>query len=263
MRWLTWQGGSPPVLLLHGFAGGPRSWEEVARISGGRLWLGAPYLPGHDPRRPEVEPGTFTAAVRALAAACRERHPGPWLVAGYSLGGRLALGLIVGHPSLFGGALLIGANPGLTSARQRALRRRKDAAWSALLREQGLSAFRAAWEKQPLWAGQGKLSATQRRLVETQRRGLSPLGLARALEVFGLGRMPAYGPRLARVSIPVLAAAGERDLKFRALAARMAAALPRGRYLVIPRAGHNAVLERPRAVARCLALLAGFSEETP
>jgi 2-succinyl-5-enolpyruvyl-6-hydroxy-3-cyclohexene-1-carboxylate synthase/2-succinyl-6-hydroxy-2,4-cyclohexadiene-1-carboxylate synthase len=45
---------------------------------------------------------------------------------------------------------------------------------------------------------------------------------------------------------------GERDVKFRALAGRMAAALPAARVVVVPGAGHAAQLERPEAVARAI-----------
>jgi 2-succinyl-6-hydroxy-2,4-cyclohexadiene-1-carboxylate synthase len=42
---------------------------------------------------------------------------------------------------------------------------------------------------------------------------------------------------------------GERDAKFRATAADMAAALPSGRVHVVPGAGHAVHLEAPAAVA--------------
>ena len=54
------------------------------------------------------------------------------------------------------------------------------------------------------------------------------------------------------MSVPVTLAVGERDEKFRAIAERMAAALPRAEIAVIEGAGHAAQLEQPDAVAALL-----------
>jgi pimeloyl-ACP methyl ester carboxylesterase len=59
--------------------------------------------------------------------------------------------------------------------------------------------------------------------------------------------------RLEALAVPVTLAAGERDAKFRAIAERMADALPDARAEVIAGAGHAAHLEAPTAVARLLA----------
>jgi pimeloyl-ACP methyl ester carboxylesterase len=53
--------------------------------------------------------------------------------------------------------------------------------------------------------------------------------------------------------MPVTLVVGERDEKFRAIAERMAAALPDGEVAVIAGAGHAAQLERPEAVAAAIA----------
>ena len=57
---------------------------------------------------------------------------------------------------------------------------------------------------------------------------------------------------LPSLTVPVTLAVGERDEKFRAIAERMAAALPRAEVVVIPGAGHAAQLEPPDAVAALL-----------
>jgi pimeloyl-ACP methyl ester carboxylesterase len=59
--------------------------------------------------------------------------------------------------------------------------------------------------------------------------------------------------RLGELAIPVTLVVGERDEKFRAIAARMAGALPRARVVVVAGAGHAAGLEQPGAVADAIA----------
>ena len=74
-------------------------------------------------------------------------------------------------------------------------------------------------------------------------------GLAAALRGLGTGVMPPLWDRL-RAGDPGHAGRGERDAKFRAIAERMAAAIPDCRVEVVAGAGHAAQLERPEAVRR-------------
>ena len=53
--------------------------------------------------------------------------------------------------------------------------------------------------------------------------------------------------------MPVTLIAGARDEKFRAIAERMAASLPRARVEIVEGAGHAVQLERPDTVAALLA----------
>ena len=76
--------------------------------------------------------------------------------------------------------------------------------------------------------------------------------LAAALRGLGTGVMDPLWERLAQLKIPVTLVVGERDEKFRAIAERMATALPDPRVEVVPGAGHAVQLERPDAVAAVL-----------
>jgi 2-succinyl-6-hydroxy-2,4-cyclohexadiene-1-carboxylate synthase len=58
--------------------------------------------------------------------------------------------------------------------------------------------------------------------------------------------------RLGELTLPVTLVVGERDEKFRAIAARMAERLPDARLAVVPGAGHAAHLEAPEALAHQL-----------
>ncbi|HWT24896.1 MAG TPA: alpha/beta fold hydrolase, partial [Solirubrobacteraceae bacterium] len=69
----------------------------------------------------------------------------------------------------------------------------------------------------------------------------------------GTGVMPPLWDRLGELGLPVSLVAGERDAKFRAIAERMAAALPAARVVVAPGAGHAVPLEAPDAVAAAIA----------
>ncbi len=252
----------PPLLLLHGFAGSPGSWRAVAeRLDPARRAL-ALALPGHDPARPLPPGGGFLDAARALGdelVAASAGMPGeatgeagPWHLAGYSMGARVGLALLLLRPELFCGASLVGLHPGLPTEEERAARRAEDRAWIDLLRREGARAFAAAWEARPLFASQAAAPLEARDAQRATRRAHDPEQLARALETFGLGTMPDLRPRLAGLRLPVTLLVGARDEKFSALAHGVLPALPFGNLVEIEAAGHNPLLERPDAVAAVL-----------
>jgi 2-succinyl-6-hydroxy-2,4-cyclohexadiene-1-carboxylate synthase len=237
-----------PLLLLHGFTGSPRSWEGIAPDPDA-VELIAPALVGH---RDAADRGVsgFEAEVDRIAGLADGRarlH-----VAGYSLGGRIALGLLVRHPHLTTSATLIGAHPGLATEAERHARQEADEAWCRTLEQRGLRAFVEAWEAQPLFATRAYLQPRRLAAWHRDRLGHEAPGLVRSLRTTGLGRMPDHGEDLARIKVPVRLMVGEHDHKFRTLAERMARVLPCATLEVVPGAGHNLLIERPERVAAVL-----------
>ncbi len=238
------------AVLIHGFSGGPGSWRRVAGRLRMRTW--APAVCGHGAGASAAAvPRSFEAEVDRLAAAVGAAAPPPRYVVGYSLGGRLALGLLVRHPDLFVGASLIGANPGIEGGSERQARRTADEAWARLLEEQGLAVFDREWSSLPLFGSQRGLDAG---IIEEQRRvrlDHDPEALAAAMRTLSPGAMPNYRPLLPGITCPVELIAGGLDAKFVALARRMAGRLPGGTLRLVDGAGHNVPLEAPTELA-CL-----------
>jgi 2-succinyl-6-hydroxy-2,4-cyclohexadiene-1-carboxylate synthase len=230
----------PATLLLHGFTGTGADWAGWPADGPGAL---APDLPGHggspDPT------GDFAAEIERLLAAL---PAGIEALVGYSLGGRIALALLAAAPERFRAATIVSAHPGLFNAGQRAGRRTQDARWIALLREQGIAAFVAAWEQQPLFASQTALPSAV--LAEQRRRRLAQRadGLAASLACFGLAEMPDTWDALARWPGRLGWLAGARDDKFVAIAKRIARERPATAVHIVPDVGHNLLLEAPDAV---------------
>jgi len=242
-----------PLILLHGFTGSPLSFRRVMRALADRHTVLAPSLLGHDGGRGEDGASGFEAEVDRMAQALQAERLGPVDLLAYSLGARVGLGLLLRHPDLFASATLLGVHPGLETPAERAARRSSDHAWRELLLAAPLRAFVEQWEQQGLFESQRRLPrevlAEQRQI----RMAHHPLGLARALEVLGLGAMPNYRPSLRQIELPVRLVAGELDGKFVALAQAMLPLWPRASLVRITDAGHNLVLERPDAVAVLMA----------
>ena len=234
------------LILVHGFTQTGRSWQPVLHALGGRYRALAPDLPGHGDFAAR-RPASFAACDAYLGALAGDRRI---TLAGYSLGGRVALHAGLSLGDRVERLVLIGASPGLANASERGARVATDAALADHIEAVGLQAFVREWGAQPLFAGMPRGIAE---LAEADRMRNTAEGLAAALRGLGTGVMPSLWNRLEELTVAVDLVVGERDLKFRAIAERMQAALPDARLHVVPSAGHAVQLEVPGAVADVLA----------
>jgi len=240
------------LVLLHGFSGSPSSFETLERelrLRGARIFC--PALLGHGATGPSWAP-RFEEEVDRLASAIGRAGFAGAQLCGYSLGARVALGLLARHPFLFRGVTLVSVHPGLGSHEERASRVGSDERWCELLTRGGTRAFSRAWEAQPLFATQTRLPLGIKERQREIRRAHSADGLARSLRALGLGQMPDYRGVLQRPSIPVELVAGALDDKFVALAHGLSRNNPRLSLELVPDAGHNVLLEAPNALVRVL-----------
>lgn len=234
-------------LILHGFTGSPCSFAPL-KVSAAAL---IPALGGH-----LCEPASsdFFSEVERLAALM----PGATKLFGYSLGGRLALGLLARYPERFERAVIVSAHPGLQTTAERVERQQHDYRFVQQLRERGLTDFLATWERLPMWNTQRQLSAAAKAAKYHERRSHTAEGLAGSLMSVGLGQMPDLTPALAKTGCTVDFLVGGEDTKFVALAQRLCRIMPRARLGVAANAGHDLVVERPDF---CSAYLSqGFSK---
>jgi 2-succinyl-6-hydroxy-2,4-cyclohexadiene-1-carboxylate synthase len=230
--------------LLHGFTQTRQSWRQTVAALGGRYRALAPDLPGHG-MAAERRPASFAACAAYVRALADE----PCTLVGYSMGGRIALYTALALPGDVERLVLVGASPGLADPAEREARRRADEALADRIEAIGVEAFADEWGTQELFAGQGERVAAA---AHADRLRNTAPGLATALRGLGTGAMPSLWERLGELAIPVTLVVGERDAKFRAIAGRMASAIPDCRVDVVPGAGHAVQLERPETVAAAI-----------
>jgi 2-succinyl-6-hydroxy-2,4-cyclohexadiene-1-carboxylate synthase len=227
--------------MLHGFTG---SQASFARLAVPRSAI-APTLGGHLDAPASADFWTEVQRLAALAPAATQLF-------GYSLGGRLALGLVARYPGRYRRAILVSAHPGLIDEAQRIERRLQDERFVRLLRDRGLSEFVSAWEAQPMWRTQHALPEAVRCAKRRERLAHTAEGLAQSLASVGLGHMPDLRPQLERAACAVRFLVGARDVKFVSLAEELCSIMPRAQLSVAPGAGHDLLLERPQFCSRFL-----------
>lgn len=255
-------GGAAPVILLHGFAQTPRSWDAVANALRAR---------GHEVHVPDlyvqVRPFSLDAACRRVAEIVRDvaRASGePCVVVGYSMGGRIALETLAraqaaGERLPLSALALEGAGLGPADEAAREAFRARGDAWAADLRENGVAAFMDRWETLPLFASQRALSADVRARVRSDRVAHDAEELALSLTEAGQHCQAGEADSLAALAcaaecgVRVVYVHGRLDEKYGAVAHRVAELVPAARIEGITRAGHNVHLEQPEAFARVVA----------
>jgi 2-succinyl-6-hydroxy-2,4-cyclohexadiene-1-carboxylate synthase len=237
---------TPPALLLHGFTHTGSSWDPVVAALGERYRVVAPDIRGHGSAADAV-PVALDAVLGDLESCAPAEAV---TLGGYSMGGRIALHYALAAPARVRRLVLIGASPGIAEAREREARRVADEGLADQAENSTIEEFAARWARTPVLAGMPKDVLTR---VQADRRRNTPSGLARALRGLGSGALPPVWARLGELRMPVALVAGERDVKFRAIAVEMSALIGSAQVIVVPGVGHAAHLEAPERVAKIIA----------
>jgi 2-succinyl-6-hydroxy-2,4-cyclohexadiene-1-carboxylate synthase len=233
------------LFALHGFTQRAAAFEELEWYL--QVPVTAPDLPGHgeEPLRSWEETIDW---ISDLVAA----HPAPPILAGYSMGGRLALGVAVERPESISGLIMMSAAPGIADAASRSARLKADRALADRIESDGVDAFLDTWVSLPMFGGLNGRGESWRRADRAMRSTNTAAGLAGALRGLGQGIQPDYRPRLGDLAVPTLLIAGEHDERYCAMTADMAQSIPDASTAIVRDAGHPVVGERPEAVAEVI-----------
>ncbi len=233
------------VVLLHGFAGTHHAWDGVREhFSPERYRVLALDLPGHGMLVDAPRPLTFEACTQSVL----ERAPERFVLAGYSMGGRIALHVALAAPERVQRLVLISTTAGISDPAERARRREADHRLADEAQTGTIDRFVDTWRSQPMFAEDPPEVGVRARADQSRNR---PDSVAAALRGIGTGEMQPLWGRLGELTMPTVVLAGTRDVKFRELGERMAAELPNARFELTP-GGHALPYEVPQAVAAAI-----------
>jgi 2-succinyl-6-hydroxy-2,4-cyclohexadiene-1-carboxylate synthase len=233
--------GAPSIALLHGFTQTAACWGPFADELSTTHSLVAIDLPGHGG---SGEVRADLSQTTELVASSIDRG----IVIGYSLGGRVALHLALGHPQLVERLVIISATGGLDSEEERRQRRVADESLADHLEDIGVDAFLDEWLSQPMFA-----SLTAQQSFRELRATNAAAGLASSLRLCGTGTQESLWSRLGELTMPVLVIAGANDEKFTHLGHRLVESIGTNASIqLIDNAGHSAQLENPEGTAAAI-----------
>ncbi len=246
--WVRDEGEGLPVVLLHGFTGSGESMSGLVSSSTNRIII--PDLIGHglSPAPDELSVYRMNEMVEQLHQLIQEKLNEPAVLCGYSMGARLALSYAFKHAEEISGLVLIGGTPGIEDQEEAIERAGKDAQLASWIENAGISAFVDYWERIPLFASQFHLPDVAKRSVRRIRLAQRSHGIANSLRMASTGLMRSMWRDLEELQISTLLITGAYDEKFTGIAQQMERALPSGRHVTIPNAGHAAHIENPEVV---------------
>jgi 2-succinyl-6-hydroxy-2,4-cyclohexadiene-1-carboxylate synthase len=233
------------VVVLHGFGGTRRTWDGVlAHLPAERYRPLALDLPGHGELADAPRPITFDACVKSVL----DRSPERFVLAGYSMGGRIALHVALAAPKRIVRLVLISTTAGIDDVEERAHRRDADRRLADEIEQGPIEDFVTRWRAQSMFAEDPSEVDSRARADQSRNR---PDAIAAALRGIGTGEMSPLWGRLGELTMPVTVLVGRRDEKFCLLGERMVSLLPDARLAIVP-AGHGLPFEDPSAIARGL-----------
>jgi len=238
-------GQGRPLVLLHGFALHGGLFAQLLPALAQHHRVHVVDLPGHGHSDP-IDPWTIDAVVAALERAF-VAEPQPLAVMGWSLGGVIALAWALAHPDRLRKLVLVGTSPRFVA----------DESWPHAMAPAMLARFgdelRVACrltlqrflslQVQGSEAGYATLVALRHQLFA--RGEPDPVMLHAALGTLASADLRGD---VARIAIPTLVVAGERDtLAPPEASAWLVQALPAAQLLRLPGAGHAPFLSHPEA----------------
>lgn len=237
----------PPVVLLHGFPLDGRMWKPVAERLGRSFFVLVPDLFGFGASPPLPEPWGLEDQADALEGWLSGLDLPPFALAGFSMGGYIALAFAERHPRRLAALSLVDSRAEADTP-EAAARRLEDA---RRVEAEGTAAFVEVFlprlfAPESLRNRMGLLEAV-RRIARSQ----PPSAVAAALRAMAVRPSRVEGIR--SLEVPYLGLYGREDaLTPPGEGLALAAEALRGTFHEIRGAGHLAPLEAPEAVHRAL-----------
>ena len=232
------------VVMLHGFGGTGRSWDDVIAHLPPNYRSLPLDLPGHGDQLEAPRPISFDSCVKSVL----ERSPERFVLAGYSLGGRVALHIALAAPERIERLVVISTTPGIVETKERTARRKLDRRLADEIEEGTIKQFSDRWRGQAMFAED---PTEVDRLARAEHARNRPEGLAASLRGVGTGEMKPLWDRLEEIKMPTTVMSGRRDRKFVRVSERMVTIIPDALLRVVG-GGHCLLLECPRQVAAAI-----------
>lgn len=235
---------NPVLVFLHGFLGSHQYWQTVCSCLSKDYYCVAPDLPGHGNTAIPHFFYSIKEMSESLALFIKTLGICSYSLAGYSMGGRIALYTALVSSENINSLILESASPGIKGTLDREQRVRNDKKWAQKLISGPIEVFLKEWYQQPILK-----SLTNHALfgdLILARKNNNNLSAAQCLTGMSQGKQPDLWPCLPELKIPTLLIAGEKDKKYVSLMDKMNGQIENSRLIKIKNSGHNCHFENPK-----------------
>ena len=236
-----------PVVFLHGFTGSIDDWSDLIKELEDLYEPISINLAGHgtSAHTADISEYTIDAEIDRLLRLVNSHMIEKFVLAGYSMGGRIALSFACRYPDRLRGLILESTTAGIKDEDERRLRIKSDEELARFIESSDIEVFVDRWMSLPLFASQNKMPPGK--LMELRARKLrnSRTALANSLRAAGTGRMEPLWEQISNLSMPVVLITGLLDTKFTEINKKMASLIPDCKHIVSDDAGHTVHFEKP------------------
>jgi pimeloyl-ACP methyl ester carboxylesterase len=240
-------GRGEPLVLIHGLADDHRAWRRALPDLVLRHRVLMYDLRGHGETSLGRPDGTLTQLASDLASLMKPIGVGSADIAGFSLGGTIAMRMAIDHPELVKRLVLVATSSRVGKTAADWYRRRVE------MVEHEDPELRATLDRDTADVyAQGPSELDDGLLIRRQSTA-DPRGYGNACATMAALNVAPLDPELARIAAPTLIVASELDRHCPPKAAEIIAAGIKGSRLeVIPGAGHPIPVEKPRELAAAM-----------
>jgi 2-succinyl-6-hydroxy-2,4-cyclohexadiene-1-carboxylate synthase len=244
------------IFFLHGFTGSSDDWDPVLpKIDCGFNKFTVDLL-GHGKSDSPNDPALYSweLQVEQLDKVITQFTEEKIILAGYSMGGRLALCYAHTYPERVLGLILESASPGIKERMQREKRIKEDAELAKYISMHSTRDFIELWVNREIFTTQLRFSEEKREEILKRKLRNNQIGLTNSLLGFSTGKMPDLYSRLNDISAKTLLLTGELDTKFTTLNKNVEKLFPSAKHKIIKNAGHTIHLEEPEKYSAAINL---------
>lgn len=242
----------PVLLLLHGFMGNCNDFQDcISQLCQSFRCLTVD-LPGHGKTQVIGSDHYYTISTTAivLIGLLNDLNFSKVYLFGYSMGGRLALYLMLHYPQRFERVILESASPGLRTSWERSQRFQVDLQRAQQLETQDFKQFLVNWYNQPIFETL-KYNSKFSKLLNCRLQN-NPYELAKSLRNMGTGVQSSLWEKLSNNLVPLLLIVGEKDHRFVNINQKMLDLSPQTTLKIIQNCGHNIHVENPECLIQVL-----------
>jgi 2-succinyl-6-hydroxy-2,4-cyclohexadiene-1-carboxylate synthase len=235
-----------PLVLVHGFMGSASDWDLIVQKLNHKYFCISIDLPGHGQSTNLNQLGDiwkFEHLSKRILNLLNSLNINSVNLAGYSLGGRVALNFAVAFPQFVSTLILESTSPGLQNPEDRKARIKRDQNLANKLEHELLKLFLERWYDLPLF-GEIKNHTKYPDLLRRRLKN-NPALLAKALEAFSPGRQPGLWDKFPALTMPVNLICGEKDIKYLDMMKTIKKNNPRFSLKIFKSCGHNVHFEKP------------------